>query len=73
MGNKRTKDVYIFTKLKGIENYKEWAREMGFVLQDVGLESYVDSISIKPELYTKLEKNPAAPTISLSEEKIEKR
>lgn len=48
MGNKGTEGIYIFAKLKGTEHHKEWAREMGFALQDAGLESYADGTSIKP-------------------------
>lgn len=73
MDNKGTEGTYTFTKLKGIENYKQRAREMGFALQDAGLESYADGTSIKPKLYTESEKTPAAFAIPLSEEKIEKR
>ena len=73
MGNKGTEGSYTFAKLKGTENYKEWAKEMGFALQDAGLESYVDGMCKKPELYTKTKKYPAAPAVPLSEEKIEKR
>jgi hypothetical protein len=32
---------YRFAKLKGSENYKEWACEMSFALQDVGLMGHV--------------------------------
>ena len=72
MGNKRAEGSYTFTKLKGTKNYKEWAKEMGFTLQDVNLESYADSTCKKPELYTKIEKYLTALAVPLSEEKIEK-
>lgn len=73
MGNKGKEDTYTVAKLKGTENYKEWAREMGFALQDAGLESYADGTSIKPRLYIESEMYPMAPLLPLSEEKIEKR
>jgi len=35
-------DEYSFEKLKGPNNYKEWAREMRFALRDAGLMGYVN-------------------------------
>ena len=52
MGNKGSKGLYTFTKLKGTENYKKWSREIGFALQDTSLESYADDTSTKPKMYT---------------------
>lgn len=43
-------DGYSFEKLKGPENYKEWAREMSFALRDAGLMSYVNGTFRKPVL-----------------------
>lgn len=72
MGNKGIKDSYTFIKLKGTENYKKWAKKIGFALEDVGLERYANGIYKISELYTKIEKNLAILAISLSEKKIEK-
>lgn len=58
--------MYTFAKLKGTENYKGWAREMGFALRDAGLFSYANGTAVKPGPYTKEE------CASFSEEKIEK-
>ena len=38
---------YMFTKLSGAKNYKEWAREMIFALKDSGLWRYVDGTIIR--------------------------
>lgn len=73
MGNKETEGSYIFVKLKGTENYKEWAREMGFALQDADLETYADGTGKKPKLYIESKITLAAPAMPLSEQKIEKR
>ena len=45
---KGSKDIYTFAKLKDIENYKEWAWEMGFALLDTSLMAYENSKSSKP-------------------------
>ncbi len=39
---------YMFAKLSGAENYKEWAREMIFTLKDSGLWGYVDGTVTRP-------------------------
>ena len=36
-GAKGNEGTYIFSTLKGTENYKEWAREMGVALRTAGL------------------------------------
>jgi len=43
-------DGYSFEKLKGPDNYKEWAREMTFALQDAGLMSYINGTIRKTTL-----------------------
>ncbi len=43
-------DGYSFEKLKGSDNYKEWAREMTFALRDAGLMSYINGTIRKPVL-----------------------
>ena len=42
------KSEYMFAKLSGAENYKEWAKEMIFALKNSGLWGYVDGTIIKP-------------------------
>lgn len=39
---------YTLPKRSGTENYKEWARETIFALEDSGLWGYVDGTIIKP-------------------------
>ena len=41
--SKESEDIYIFAKLKGIKNYKEWAKEMRFVFLDADLMVYGNS------------------------------
>ena len=72
-GTNGNEGTYTFSKLKGTENYKEWAREMGFALQDAGLISYAYGMSAKPKLYTEEQKYPKDKSALLSEEKIKKR
>ena len=67
MGTKGGEGMYTFTKLKGTENYKVWAREMSFALRDAGLISYANGTAVKPIPYTESECD------TVSEEKIEKR
>ncbi len=45
-----------FPKLKGSDNYKEWAREMTFALRQVGLMGLVNGNRIRPLPYTKEQK-----------------
>lgn len=72
MGNKKTEDSLTFAKLKCIETYKEWVREIRFALQNASLESYVDSICKNLKFYTNSKNILVAPVMSLSEEKIKK-
>lgn len=77
---KRKESTGPFPRLKGTENYKDWAREMGFYLQELGLMGHADGTLAKPELYTEEEKgtsNGSAPllsdrTIERREEEVEK-
>lgn len=39
---KGNEDTYTFSELKGTENYKEWAQEMGFALLNAGLMPYAN-------------------------------
>ena len=59
--------MYTFAKLKGTENYKEWAREMSFALRDAGLINYASGTALRPDSYTKEERG------SVNEENFEKR
>ncbi len=59
--------IYTFAKLKGTENFKGWAKELSFALQNASLISYANAKVLKPVSYT--EKEPAA----VSKEKIDKR
>lgn len=67
MGNKGGEGIYTFAKIKGIENYKVWAREMSFALRDAGSISYANGTAVKPVPYTESE------YATVSEEKIGKR
>ena len=67
MGIKGGEGTYTFAKLKGTENYKEWAREISFALRDADLISYASGTAVRPDPYTKKERG------SVSEEKFEKR
>lgn len=71
--SKGSEGTYSSAKLKGIENYKEWAREMGFALLDVGLMAYANGTSSKPMPYTEIMKPPKEGSAPLTEKKIEKR
>lgn len=74
MGNlKGNKGTYTFSKLKEIENYKEWARKMTFAFQDTSLISYVSGIFVKPKLSTKKQKNTKNGLLLLLKKKIKKR
>lgn len=72
-GAKRNESTGPFSKLKGPEDFKEWAREMGFALQDAGLMSYANGTSAKPKLYREEEKGASNGSAPLSDEQIEKR
>ena len=71
-------EVRTFDKLKGSENYKEWAREMEFALIDVGLMGLVTGDRIRPLQYTEeqkeaiLKKEYGDERIKRREEAIEK-
>ena len=51
------KESYSFEKLKGADNYKEWALEMSFVLKDAGLMGFVTGTAVKP-VHDRNEKRP---------------
>lgn len=54
---KEDENAYAFAKLKGNENYKEWAREMEFALKDAGLMDHInDDDEDQPTEYTKEQK-----------------
>lgn len=55
-----------------MENYKEWAQEMEFALQDAGFISYAFGTSAKFKLYTKEQKFSKDRSTLLSEDKFEK-
>ena len=69
---KGSEGIYIFAKLKGFENYKKWAWEIGFALLDAGLIAYADGRSSKPEPYTKIAILSKEGSALLTEKKIEK-
>ena len=60
-----------FPKLKGSDNYKEWAREMEFALKQVGLMGLVNGDRIRPLPHTEEQKE--AILQKDEDERIEKR
>ena len=60
-----------FPKLKGSDNYKEWAREMEFALKQVGLMGLVNCDRIRPLPHTEEQKE--AILKKDEDERIEKR
>ena len=50
---------YMFAKLFGAKNYKEWVREKIFALKDLGLWGYVDGTIVKPALLSAKEETTA--------------
>lgn len=69
---KEDENAYAFAKLKGSENYKEWAREMGFALKEAGLMSLVNGDRSRPLEYKKEQKDVLLKKDD-GEDRIEKR
>lgn len=53
IANQSNKSIYTFVMLRIVLNYRVWAREMSFALQDAGLIRYGNDTVVKPAPYIK--------------------
>lgn len=70
--SKEDENAYAFAKLNESENYKEWAREMEFVLKDAGLMDFVNGDKNWSADYTEKQKQTYKET-SEGEDRLERR